>query len=241
MSLLLLERPDRGFTAGYFTASPTYAILFRMLSRCAVLVLLISILALATASLAKKKPGSSLQQNPGQTADLSDPPFFAAAQKCENWAWAAGVQTILKAQGVNIRQNYWIQKANAGELCVETPMDLGDIASVIDGDYVLDDGDKVHLDSRVAAGAPTDVGMIVASIKLNRPLLLFWKSHAYLVEGITYDEYLYPNGQRMLEAREIRLVDPYDKKPASFVKGQDDASEISGTLEVIVGPITHWR
>ncbi|HMK28633.1 MAG TPA: hypothetical protein VK473_03045 [Terriglobales bacterium] len=201
-----------------------------------------AILVATGSSLAKKKPApGSLQQNPAQTAELPDLPFFPAAQKCENWAWAAGVQSILKAQGVNIQQDYWITKANAGEVCVDTPMQLPDIAGVIDGDYVLDDGDKVHLESRILAGPPTDVGTIVASINQGRPMLLFWKNHAFLLLGIVYDEYFYVNGQRLLEAREIKLVDPYDRKPASLVKGQDDPGEIGGTLEVIVGPITHWR
>src|SRR5262249_15015193 len=53
---------------------------------------------------------------PGQTAEIADLLSVPAKQKCENWAWAAALETALKAQHAEIPQNYWVMKADGGEL-----------------------------------------------------------------------------------------------------------------------------
>jgi hypothetical protein len=52
-----------------------------------------------------------------------------------------------------------------------------------------------------------------------------------------YDEYIYPNDQRMFQIKEIKLVDPLltgKERERSFVNGRDDLAEIGGVFEVVV-------
>ena len=191
----------------------------------------------ASGSADKKTKGAPLVHLPVQTAELSNFNLPNPAQRCANWAWAVAVEAMLKAQKVSLDQRYWVRKANAGEVCLETLPPVESLARMIDGAYTLDDGRKVRLETRYTAGAPTDPGDLVVPLRENRPALLFWKLHAYVVTAVTYDEYIYPNNQRMFEIREIGLVDPLEpapKRALSFTKGTDDVNDITGCLQIVV-------
>ena len=69
--------------------------------------------------------GVSKMLRPDQQVELADLLSMAPAkQKCENWAWAAAVESILRAQEVPLAQSYWVTKADGGEVCKESATDL---------------------------------------------------------------------------------------------------------------------
>ena len=208
--------------------------------RLAFVVLLILALS-APSPAAKRKKGIPLLVNPAVTAELASPPAVELAQKCENWAWAGGVETILRSEDVPLDQHYWVQKSDGGEICLESLAPLEQIARVLDGEYVLDDGRKVQLQARYTVGSPVNLDSIILGLRAGRPALLVWKGHAFLVYGIVYDEYVSPTGHRFFDIREIKLVDPFfedERRLVSFVKDQDSAADIGGTFEVSATFIT---
>ena len=195
---------------------------------------------------AKKKAKIPLLLNAGVTAELPTPAAATAAQKCENWAWAAGVETLLRAQGVALDQHYWVQKSDGGEICLETLASLEQLARVVSGEYVLDDGRKVRLEPRPVLGARDNLDSIILSLRRGQPTLLVWKGHAYVIYGVVYDEYTTPTGHRFFNIREIKLIDPFyvedERRLVSFLRDRDDPGDIGGTFEVTVTPIptTDW-
>src|SRR6267154_4332879 len=57
---------------------------------------------------------------PDQTADLAaETKLNTAKQNCENWAMAAGLETMLQRQNVALDQSFWIMRLNGGELCLD--------------------------------------------------------------------------------------------------------------------------
>lgn len=204
-------------------------------------VLLLILVASAPPLAAKKKKGIPLLLNVGVTAELPSPPAVGVAQTCENWAWAAGVETILRSEGVALDQHYWVQKSDAGEICLESLAPLEQIARVINGEYVLDDGRKVRLEARYTVGAPANLDSIILGLRAGRPALLVWRGHAHVLYGVLYDEYASPTGHRFFDIRELKLTDPFlagDGRLVSFVKDRDNPAEIGGTLEISVTPYT---
>ncbi len=162
-------------------------------------------------------------------------------QKCTNWAWAVALEAMLKAQQVSIKQNAWVQKAHYGEICIDDPPTLESLAKWVDGAYILDDGRHVRLQSRIISGAPTIPDDLIAPLALGRPVLIFWKSRAMVVRAVTYDEYIYPNGQRMFQIKQMVLVDPLltgKNREVSFENGRDDPADIAGAFLVDVVPET---
>jgi hypothetical protein len=212
----------------------------------AFVVLLLILAVSAPSPAAKKKQRIPLLLNAGVTAELPSPAVATAAQKCENWAWAAGVETILRTQDVPLDQHYWVQKADAGEICLESLASLEKLSKVVTGEYVLDDASKVRLEARYTLGAPANVDSIILSLRGGQPALLVWKGHAYVLYGVVYDEYVSPTGHRFFDIRELKLVDPFydddERRLVSFVRDRDDPGEIGGTFEVSVTPLppTDW-
>jgi len=173
--------------------------------------------------------------HPDQKAELPEFTAVTAAQKCENWAWAAGLETSLRLQGVKLSQNFWVMKANGGEVCDDRPVSLEAIAKIIDGKYTLDDGRKVLLESATVAGVPTAVDPMVVTIRAGRPLIFLWKGHPYIYSGMTYHEAIYATGDHEFEVQEIKLLDPTaapEKQAVSFKPATDDPAEINGLLDV---------
>ena len=210
------------------------------------LAITIALLAVPELLLAKKNGSNILQQLPQGSVTVEGLVISTPKQNCENWLWAAEVETILKAQKVDLPQTYWVQQANLGEVCVDAPVDLEAIASLIERDYQLEDGSKFHLSALRTVGAPSDMGHIISSLRQGRPFILLWKGHPLLVTGMVYDEYGYPNGQRMYEVRDIEMLDLLypdgdERRTRSFVKGTDNMDEIGGALEVVASPVDHFR
>jgi hypothetical protein len=206
----------------------------------------IILLAAAEFSAAKKYGSNMLQQLPQGSVTVEGLTPATPRQNCENWLWAAEVETILKTQKIDLPQTYWVQQANLGEVCVDAPVDLESIATLIERDYQLEDGSRFHLTALRTIGAPTDMGHVISSLRQGRPFILLWKGHPLLVTGLVYDEYGYPNGQRMYEIREIDMLDLLypdgdERRTRSFVKGTDNLDEIGGMLEVVASPVDHFR
>lgn len=204
-------------------------------------VLILLVLTLPAGAGKKSKGGIPLVRLPDKSAEIANVTLSKPAQSCQNWAWAVAVEAILEAQKVPLKQNFWVQKVNGSEICVDVLPAPELLARAIDGPYVLDDGSKVRLESRYFAGPPAAPDDLIAPLRQGMPLLLFWKGRALLLRAVVYDEYVYPNGQHTFEIREIKFLDPLApaKQPdVSFVNGRDDPADISGVLQVTVIPET---
>jgi hypothetical protein len=203
-------------------------------------LILCSLLALALPLAAgKKSTGASLVRLPEQTAELKALWLPTPVQKCTNWAWAAAVEAMLKSQQVTIKQNAWVVKADLGEVCIDAAPTMEKLARVVEGAYVLDDGRHVRLQARYVSGAPRLPDDLILPVRQGRPVLLFWRSRALVVRAVVYDEYIYPNNQRLFQIKEIRLVDPLltgKQREVSFVNGRDDPGELGGIFLVVVIP-----
>ena len=81
---------------------------------------------------AQKKQQQSYYLKPDQSVDLaSDSKLITAKQNCENWALAAGLETMLQQQSVTLNQNFWVMRLNGGELCLTDSPAIEALAQVV--------------------------------------------------------------------------------------------------------------
>jgi hypothetical protein len=203
-------------------------------------LLVLAIVSIALPCFAQKKTSFSLTKVPDQWAQVRGVPEIVADQKCENYAWAASLETILKKENVTLDQKYWIDKLNGGSVCQPSAGSLADLAKLVDGNYILPDGRKFKLQTRYVEGAPTSTDRLLTPLAWGRPYIMWWKQHAYVVDGALWDEYVYPSGQKQLEMREIGLIDTFetgDKRKTKFVAGKDQSTDINGIFEVVITPV----
>jgi hypothetical protein len=198
-----------------------------------VLVLAVS----ASADKVKRPKAVSLVRIPDQTVDLVPAPDIVAQQACGNWARSAAIEAMLAAQGVALNQEFWAFRIDGGKMCFEDWGKPERLAKDVGGDYVLDDGSRVTLALSFAPGAPTSPDLLIQRLKQGRTLMLVWRGRPYMLSGVTYDEYVYPDGGRMYEFQELRLVDPQvrneDERVVRFSKSKDALSELQGVLDVV--------
>jgi len=163
-----------------------------------------------------------------------------AQRACESYAWAAALETILRARGVVIPQQQWAIRANGGDACMDSTPDYPElIAKYINGDYTPSANQRIHLEANFAPGPPGYPDSLIASMKKGLPVIMIWNGHAYVLYGMKYDEYVQANRGRIFEVNEFMLVVPLRKKndPArlvSFLKERDDPNSINGFLDVQV-------
>ncbi len=203
-------------------------------------VVLIAVLLFAASAVAQKHKGAPIYKLPEKTVALDDLKLPAPAQACTNYAAAVALETMLRLQQVPLDQHFWVQKANGGELCIEPVPDFDRLTRIITGTYTLDDGRKFKLETQIIAGAPTSPDQVIAPLTKGFPLLVYWKARAYVLKGVVYDEYIYPNGQRMYQIKEMKLLDPLapaKEREVSFTNGTDDVADINGVVFVTATPL----
>jgi hypothetical protein len=190
-------------------------------------------------------PVARAQDNPGptyfrsgQTANVEPGKVITAKQKCENWALAAGLETLAQRQGVALDQSYWNSRLGYAEFCRQKLPPLEDIARAVNQDVVLPGGQHAHLQASLVSGAPINIDAIIAAIKNQQLALLLWHGHPYYLTGVTYSEQFNASGNRQFTITEMRLADTFEKSPTiTFQKGRDNADEIGGLITVTVTPI----
>ena len=112
-----------------------------LLPLCA-MVLLLSVCGYAGD---KKKQAQSYKLKPDQTADIAVGKLGTAKQECENWAVAAGLETMLAQRGVQLDQSYWIMRLNYGEICVQQMPTPDALVKLVNREVVLADGRHAKL------------------------------------------------------------------------------------------------
>jgi hypothetical protein len=181
----------------------------------------------------KKQVRIGYQLRPDQQAVIEHPQIVTAERRCENWVWAAALDSLLKAKGSATGQEYQVLRLYGGTPCMEVKS-YSELADKISHEYVLDDGRRFLLQATYIAGPPQHIDPLVVAMREQRPLMLIWKSHTYVLTGVNYDEYIGPNNSRILELKDLTLADPATGESVSFLRERDDSQEINGTMDVTV-------
>jgi hypothetical protein len=193
------------------------------------------ILAALLASGLGKKPQQAFQTIPDQTIDVGSVPLTTAKQRCENWALAAGLETMLRKQGVALDQNFWVMRINLGELCTDTLPSMDSLARVVNNEFVMSDGRHVQLQLQYTPGPPTNVDGVIAGMQQQHLALLFFHGHPFYLTGATYDLQIGRDGLRRFMIKELRMANTYHGEPGlTFQRYREDNSEIEGILTVAV-------
>ena len=179
-----------------------------------------------------------LYTRPNQSVDLEAPKLVTAHQECENWALAAGLETLLKRQDVALDQSFWVSRVYGGELCVpDAPPSIEAFAKIMNNEFVLDDGRHVRLELHFSPNAPTNIDAVIFGLKQQQLSLILLRGHPYYLTGATFDEQIGRDGSRMFIIKELRLANTFAKQPGiTFENGKDSMEDIQGIVSINVVP-----
>ncbi len=161
-----------------------------------------------------------------------------AIRKCDNYGWAAVLETMLRTQKVNARQIDLVTKTDSSSRCLPLS-EYESLAQAVSGRYLFNQNQWLQVQATYTKGAPTLIDPLIVSLRRGQPLMMVWRKRAYLLYGIVYDDALGQSGDHIFYVRELKLLDPLvaaDKpeRTLSFVRDRDDPRDIDGIMSITV-------
>ncbi len=144
-------------------------------------------------------------------------------KECADWGWGVVVAEALNYKGVPFDAEYWVDKTFGTTRCLGKVPSAATMAAAIDGDYTLDDGSKIHIQSSV--GVPGAAG-VVEGIDKNKPFVVIWRGLPYLAGGIRGVKNVYDDGTVQYVIEEMTLSNPYLEKTVTFSAKTDKENEL---------------
>jgi hypothetical protein len=200
-------------------------------------IVLVSLAMTLPLGAAKRKNQFAMQKIPDQWVELAHVSDVVAEQPCGNWAWAAAMESILRRQKVELDQRYWVMKLNGGLRCLPSAGSFEDLKRKIDGEYVLADHRHVRIEINYRESLPETTDGLILPMAHGRPYMIWWKGEPYLVKGATWDEFIYQTGQKLVEIKTLKLVNPLErgeKRNVVFDRTADDTHDLSATFDAVV-------
>ena len=75
---------------------------------------------------------------------------------------------------------------------------------------------------------------IVSALRDGRPMLIVWQAHPYLIQGVLFDDRIYPGAQHTFIGKELHLINPADAKPVKLALDDDSLADITGVMDAVV-------
>jgi hypothetical protein len=162
-------------------------------------------------------------------------PEVHATQACVNHSWAASLAAVLKVENAAIPQDAWLDKYYGGDVCMEQMGTPEELIRKGEGEYILEDGRHVEVKMQYFSGMPSNVSSLLVPIMQDEVLILFVEGKAELLVGAMWDEYRSPGGERMIDLKELYLLDPLldgEKQKVVLEAAGEDFAKISGFMKV---------
>jgi len=185
-----------------------------------------------------KAEGSDEPERPKGVLHLSevkDPPTVHATQNCPNYSFVAALEGALAYQKVDLKQDTWADKYYGGSLCLDEIGKMDDIIRKTEGEYTLDDGRKVELKLQYFPGVPSNTSALLVPILTDEVQIVFIDGRAELVTGAMWDDWQSRRGERVVELKELHLLDPLldtDRQRVVLDGSKGEFSKITGFMKV---------
>jgi hypothetical protein len=176
-------------------------------------------------------PPSVLVSHANQVIRIRDLPTRTAARSDSSPALAFALERVFRNPAVCCEKNSALEDV----LASIDSRSLKDMSVRLQGRHILSDGRPILITTEYLPSSATNSSQIVASLVSNRPLLMEWNSHLYLLYGAVFDEILYSNGVRDYVIHKLLLSDSESVDPGRevvFNRDRDDWSKVQGLLLV---------
>lgn len=115
------------------------------------------------------------------------------------------------------------------------PLLLQEVAAKIQGKWLLSDGRPIQIVTEyIPTASSGDISYkIVQSLRGNRPMLLVWNSHLYVLYGAIFDEAWAADTGGQDEIHKLLLLDPRysdSRRQVIFDRDADDWGKVRGLL-----------
>ena len=158
-------------------------------------------------------------------------PTVVADSTSESAVLAASVATAVMERDVCCGRN------SALEDQVGTKLSLRALGERLRGKHYLDNGSPILVADQYWSGASVNAENIIGSLMAQRPLLMDWNGHLYVLYGAVFDDYRYYSGADVHVIHTLLLVDTRfsdDRRYVTFNRQTDDWGKVTGLLALTI-------
>ena len=144
---------------------------------------------------------------------------------------SASLDTILNNKEICCGRD----SALGDSLASADPKSLKDVAQKLAGRHLLGDGRPIQMNAEFRPAEAMNAGDILRMILYQRPPLMEWNSHLYVVHGVVFIWNADAQGGTYAVIRKILLWDirySNSRRQVTFTRGIDDMATVEGLLFV---------
>lgn len=171
--------------------------------------------------------------HPNQEVKVTGLPQMAATSASGDDVLAATVATVLMDPAVCCGAD----SALRDRVATSARMPLKQLGERVRGKHVLSDGTAITIEDRFWSGSVVRAEDIIAALLSNRPLLMDWKGHLYVLYGVTFDLNKHQSGPEERVVRRFLLVDSTKTGSAREIvwdRQKESLKDVDGVLELVV-------
>ena len=180
--------------------------------------------------------------HPNQEVRIASLPSVVADSTSDADVLAASVATAVMDPDICCGRNSALgdQVGSVSKFSLREPGEkflLRELGERLRGKHSLDSGSPFTVADQYWPGASVNAEAIVGSLLMQRPLLMEWSGHLYVVYGAVFDEYSYDSNANTHVIRKLFLVDTrYSDKRRyiSFNRQTDDWSKVTALLSLAI-------
>jgi hypothetical protein len=170
--------------------------------------------------------------HPNQEVRVESLPSIVAASKNESDVMAASIATAVMEQDVCCGRNSALE-----DQVPSSVKSLKELGEKLRGKRYLNSGETISVADQYWSGTSVNPQSIVGSLIAQRPLLMDWDGHLYVVYGAVFDEYKYDNGNIEWVIKKLSLVDTRfsdHRRYIIFDRQTDDWGKVTGLLALTI-------
>jgi len=114
---------------------------------------------------------------------------------------------------------------------------LKELGEKLRGKHYLDSGSSIVIADQYWPGESVNADVIVNTLMAQRPLIMHWNGHFYVVCGAVFDEYRYSDGGDAHVVHKLLLIDARFSDHSRFTvfnRETDDWGKVSGLLALVI-------
>jgi len=195
--------------------------------------LLAVLLTLAVSANAQDEPAQGYVLHPHQEVKVAALPTIVADSKADADVLAASVAAVFADPELCCGRKSALED-QVGSI---SQLSLKELGAKIRGKHYLDDGTSVVITDDYWPAASVNVEQIVGTLQAQRPLLMTWNDHLYVVYGAIFNQYIYDDGAITHVIEKLLLLDTRfdgDRRYVTFDRQTDDWGKVTGVLSLTV-------
>lgn len=177
--------------------------------------------------------GQSYVIHPDQEVQVASLPLIVADSSSDADLLTASVATAVMNPEICCGR----KSALADQVGTVTRFSLEELGAKLRGKHDLDNGESIVIRDEYWPGAGVNAEKIVGTLQAQRPFLMTWNGHLYVLYGAVFDQYVYDDGGIMHVIEKLLLLDPRfddDRRYVTFNRQTDDWSKVSGLLSLTI-------